>query len=243
MTSLIGRVSLPSARRYSTTANPLPATFLRGGTSKGIFIKRSDLPQDRKQWDRIFLGIMGSPDKQHGRQLNGMGGGISSLSKICVVGPPSDSNKSTVDAEYTFVQVGIRDSSIDYSGNCGNLSSMIGVFTLDEGICKNPIVSRDGEATVRMFNTNTNKHINTTFPVTTVSESSQVRAQLELEQTAIAGVSGIASRIILDFVSPGGARTGKLLPTGHAIDALEIAINGHTSIIPASLVDATNPQL
>lgn len=186
---------------------------------------------------------MGSPDKQHGRQLNGMGGGISSLSKICVVGPPADSHKSTVDVEYTFVQVGIRDSSIDYSGNCGNLSSMIGVFALDEGICKKPIVSQDGEATVRMFNTNTNKHINTTFPVTTVSGSSQVRAQLELEQTTIAGVSGIASRIILDFVSPGGARTGKLLPTGNAIDALEIAIDDRTSTIPASLVDATNPTV
>lgn len=76
-------------RRYSTkvTPNPLPATFLRGGTSKGIFIKRSDLPDDRAEWDRIFLGIMGSPDP-YGRQLNGMGGGISSLSKINVVGPP-----------------------------------------------------------------------------------------------------------------------------------------------------------
>jgi 2-methylaconitate cis-trans-isomerase PrpF len=137
-------------RRYSTSSirNPLPATFLRGGTSKGIFLKRSDLPDDRAQWDRIFLGIMGSPDREHGRQLNGMGGGVSSLSKICVVGPPSEPRGAPVDAEYTFVQVGIRDSSIDYSGNCGNLSSMIGVFALDEGICGHPVHLEGSTATV-----------------------------------------------------------------------------------------------
>ncbi|KZP20711.1 DUF453-domain-containing protein [Athelia psychrophila] len=240
MPSPIFRLLHSSVRSYST-ANPIPATFLRGGTSKGIFLKRSDLPEDRKQWDRIFLGIMGSPDKQHGRQLNGMGGGISSLSKICVVGPPSDSQKSSVDAEYTFVQVGIRDSTIDYSGNCGNLSSMIGVFALDEGICLNPIISQGSNATIRMFNTNTNKHINTTFPVG--REAGTPKAQLELDQTTIAGVAGSASKIILDFVSPGGARTGKLLPTGNPTDALEITTNGHTCTIPASLIDATNPTV
>src|SRR4051812_18190672 len=69
--------------------NPLPASFFRGGTSKGIFLNRANLPADRTKWDPIFLGIMGSPDPEHARQLNGMGGGVSSLSKICVVGPPS----------------------------------------------------------------------------------------------------------------------------------------------------------
>src|SRR6267154_5829406 len=117
----------------SGLANPIPASFLRGGTSKGIFINHAHLPPDRSQWDAIFLGIMGSPDAQYGRQLNGMGGGVSSLSKICVVGSPSEAQKAVrIDVEYTFAQIGVRDSIIDYSGNCGNLSSMIGVFAVDE---------------------------------------------------------------------------------------------------------------
>lgn len=233
--------SVPSSIRRYSTANPLPATFLRGGTSKGIYIKRSDLPANRSQWDRIFLGIMGSPDKENGRQLNGMGGGVSSLSKICVVGPPSEARQDSVDVEYTFVQVGIRDSSIDYSGNCGNLSSMIGVFALDEGICTNPTMTEGSNVTVRIFNTNTNKHINTSFPIST--EGDRHEASLDLDQTSIAGVPGRASRIVLNFVSPAGARTGKLLPTGNPVDIIEIATNDNTSSIPISLVDATNPTV
>lgn len=229
-------------RRYSTkvTPNPLPATFLRGGTSKGIFIKRSDLPDDRAEWDRIFLGIMGSPDP-YGRQLNGMGGGISSLSKINVVGPPVESMKSSVDAEYTFVQVGIRDSSIDYSGNCGNLSSMVGVFAVDEGICAPPEVVKGSHSTVRMFNTNTNKHVSTTFPVS--HNGDDYVPELNLQQVSMAGVSGQASQITLDFISPGGARTGKLLPTGNAIDTIELHSNEGSTTYRASLVDATNPTV
>src|SRR5260221_11500623 len=85
------------ARCYSSVTgatNPIPATFLRGGTSKGIFLNRAHLPPDQSQWDAIFLGVMGSPDAQHGRQLNGMGGGLSSLSKIGVVGLPSEAQKA-----------------------------------------------------------------------------------------------------------------------------------------------------
>jgi 2-methylaconitate cis-trans-isomerase PrpF len=229
-------------RRYSTTVvrRPIPATFLRGGTSKGIFIKRSDLPDDRTQWDQIFRGIMGSPDKEYGRQLNGMGGGVSSLSKICVVGLPSGAHAS-VDVEYTFVQVGIRDSIIDYSGNCGNLSSMIGVFALDEGICSLPKLFAGSTATVRSFNTNTGKYINTTFPVTACENG--YTPILDLDQVSIAGVHGSASLITLDFVSPGGARTGKLLPTGNAVDEVQVVTGDKSLPIRMSLVDATNPTV
>ncbi|KIM74239.1 hypothetical protein PILCRDRAFT_828399 [Piloderma croceum F 1598] len=238
----MNRLLFTNLRRYSTTVvcNPIPATFLRGGTSKGIFIKRSDLPDDRSQWDHIFRGIMGSPDKEYGRQLNGMGGGVSSLSKICVVGPPSDAHAS-VDVEYTFVQVGIRDSDIDYSGNCGNLSSMIGVFALDEGICALPKLFAGSTATVRSFNTNTGKHINTTFPVT--AGENGYTPVLELDQASIAGVPGRASQITLDFVSPGGARTGKLLPTGNAVDEVQVETGDKSLPIRMSLVDATNPTV
>lgn len=218
------------------TSNPIPCSFLRGGTSKGIYLQRSHLPQNQAEWDPIFLGIMGSPDPDYGRQLNGMGGGISSLSKICVVGPPTPERKADgIDVEYTFVQVGIRDSAIDYSGNCGNLSSMIGVFALDTGLCKPSHVGDDGVARVRTFNTNTSKVIDTTFPL----NKETGLAVLDLPQTTMAGVPGKASKIILDFVSPSGARTGKLLPTGSPTDYLDAG----EFKIRASLVDTTNPSV
>ncbi|OJT06619.1 hypothetical protein TRAPUB_2525 [Trametes pubescens] len=207
--------------RALTTANPLPVTFLRGGTSKGIFLRRSDLPEDPADWTPIFQGIMGSPDPQYRRQLNGMGGGVSSLSKICVVGPPSSPDRvSEVDVDYAFVQVGIDDGLLDLSGNCGNLSSMIGVFALDEGLCR-PRISDDGDglATVRSYNTNTSKIIDTTFPLSTSDE--EPATVLDTPQVEMAGVPGNASRILLQFVNPAGARTGKLLPTGNAVDMLD----------------------
>ncbi|KAH8112738.1 PrpF protein [Phellopilus nigrolimitatus] len=217
-------VSLRSMSLF-TVPNPLPATFLRGGTSKGVYIQRSLLPKDRAEWSSIFLRIMGSPDPVYGRQLNGMGGGVSSLSKICVVGVPSDAQSAVgIDIEYTFCQVGIKEASLDYSGNCGNLSSMIGVFAVDEGLCApQRFAANPGVGVVRSFNTNTNKCIDTTFP--------------------IASGNGNASRIDLDFVSPAGARTGKLLPSGKPVDVLSFSHRGEARTIRASLVDATNPTV
>ena len=110
------------------------AAFMRGGTSKAIMFRQQDLPADRAAWDAIFLQIMGSPDP-NGRQLDGMGGGISSLSKICVIGPPS---RSDADVDYTFAQVSIRDAAIDYNGNCGNMSSAVGPFAIEENLAAAP---------------------------------------------------------------------------------------------------------
>ncbi|KAI0833596.1 DUF453 domain-containing protein [Trametes gibbosa] len=229
--------------RPLTTANPIPATFLRGGTSKGIFLRRSDLPEDPAEWTPIFQGIMGSPDPKYRRQLNGMGGGVSSLSKVCVVGPPSPERASEVDVEYTFVQVGIEDGTLDLSGNCGNLSSMIGVFALDEGLCAPRATDlEEGLATVRSYNTNTSKIVDTTFP--TLRSDGTAVPNLDIPQVEMAGVPGQASRIILQFVNPAGARTGQLLPTGNAIDVLNVPSDSpDTSQIPVSLVDATNPTV
>ncbi|KAF6746802.1 DUF453 domain-containing protein [Ephemerocybe angulata] len=219
------------------TQNPLQASFLRGGTSKGIYLHRSHLPSNQAEWTPIFLGIMGSPDPTYGRQLNGMGGGVSSLSKVCVVGPASGKHRANgVDVEYTFVQVGIRDSTVDYSGNCGNLSSMIGVYALDAAICKPSRVDSNGQTTVRSFNTNTSKIIDTSFPL-----SPSGVATLDRPQTEVAGVHGKASQIVLDFVDPSGARTGKLLPTGSPVNTLDMASIGRA--VKASLVDATNPSV
>ncbi|KAG2071180.1 DUF453-domain-containing protein [Suillus decipiens] len=225
--------------RTFTTLNPIPATFLRGGTSKGVFLNRAHLPEDQSQWGPIFLGIMGSPDTANGLQINGMGGGISSLSKVCVVGSASAEQQAQgIDAEYTFVQVGIRDTTIDLSGNCGNLSSMVGVFAMDEGICsRDPSALSGTTATVRVHNTNTNKIIDTTFPVTSAGGS--IQPKLDLPQTTMAGVPGKASQITLEFISPAGARTGKLLPTAKPLDF----VTTNDQEIPVSLVDATNPTV
>ena len=245
---------LRSARCSSSlsgVANPIPASFFRGGTSKGIFLNRAHLPPDQSQWDTIFLGIMGSPDAQFGRQLNGMGGGVSSLSKICVVGSPSEAQMAAgIDVEYTFAQVGIRDSVIDYSGNCGNLSSMVGVFAVDEDMCT-PRITQGPKmtGTVRTFNTNTNKRIDNTFFVTEAGGSRYVPV-LDGDRASIAGVPGRASPILLDFVAPSGARTGQLLPTGRPQETVTVSLsnsNGREEenavTLPVSLVDATNPTV
>lgn len=200
------------------------AVFMRGGTSKAIMFHARDLPADRAAWAPIFLAAMGSPDP-NGRQLDGMGGGLSSLSKVCVVGPPS---RADADVDYTFAQIGIADAVVDYAGNCGNMSSAIGPFAVDEGLVPCPT---GGEATVRIHNTNTNKIIVARFPV----EDGRSAAFGDL---AIDGVAGTAASVRLDFTDPGGAKTGTLLPTGHPVDTLDVPGLGQVRV---SLIDAANP--
>jgi 2-methylaconitate cis-trans-isomerase PrpF len=199
----------------------LPAVFMRGGTSRAIMFHAGDLPE-RDGWDPIFLGAMGSPDP-NGRQLNGMGGGISSLSKVCVLAP---SDRSDADVDYTFAQVQIREASVDYRGNCGNMSSAVGPFAVDEGI-----VRPNGEtAVVRIFNTNTRRIIRSTFPLT------EGRAATD-GTLAIPGVAGTGAPVRLDFLAPGGATTGRLLPTGQVIDRLDVPDLGPIAV---SMIDAAN---
>ena len=200
------------------------AVFMRGGTSKAIMFRAQDLPRNRQAWDAIFLAVMGSPDP-NGRQLDGMGGGVSSLSKVCVVGR---SGRNDADVDYTFAQIAIDRPTVDYAGNCGNMSSAIGPFALDEGLVPAP---PDGEAVVRIHNTNTGKIILARFPV----RDGRLAATGEL---AIDGVAGTAAPIRLDFLDPGGARTGRLLPTGNPTDWLDVSGLGS---VRASLVDAANP--
>jgi len=128
---------------------------MRGGTSKALMLHQRDLPQDRDDWAPIFLGAIGAPDP-NGRQLDGMGGGVSSLSKVCIIGPPS---RSDADVDYTFAQVSVKDAAVDYSGNCGNMSSAVGPFALDEGL----VTGGGNEACVRIHNTNTKKIIVSRF--------------------------------------------------------------------------------
>jgi 2-methylaconitate cis-trans-isomerase PrpF len=202
----------------------LRAVFMRGGTSKAVMFRQEDLPAERAAWAPIFLAVMGSPDP-NGRQLDGMGGGLSSLSKVCVVGPPS---RPDADVDYTFAQVSVDAAVVDYSGNCGNMSSAIGPFAVEEGLVAAP---SDGEAVVRVHNTNTTKIILARFPV--VDGALAPDGDFELD-----GVAGRAAPIKLEFVEPGGAKTGRLLPTGAAQDALEVEGLG---LVAASCVDAANP--
>ena len=202
----------------------LRATFMRGGTSKALILHRGDLPALQEEWDRIFLAAMGSPDP-NGRQLDGMGGGISSLSKVCVVGPPS---RPDADVDYTFAQVSVGIATVDYSANCGNMSSAIGPFALDEGLVQAPNAA---EAVVRIHNTNTGKIILSRFPIE--DGKAEVNGDLDLD-----GVGGTGAPIRLEFLEPGGARTGKLLPTGKASDVLHIPGLGAVEV---SMVDSANP--
>ena len=200
----------------------IPAVFMRGGTSNAVVLHERDLPRDRALWDEIFLAAIGSPDP-YGRQLDGMGGGISSLSKVCVVGP---SSRPDADIDYTFAQVQVKDAKVDYSGNCGNMSSAMGPFAVDEGLVK---VSGK-EALVRIHNTNTRKIIHARFALD--DGSAAVDGDL-----AIPGVAGTGAPVRLEFREPGGATTGKLLPTGNVIDTLDVPGVGK---IRASLIDAAN---
>jgi 2-methylaconitate isomerase len=199
----------------------VPAVFMRGGTSKALVFHARDLPFERGARDRIFLAAMGSPDP-YGRQLDGMGGGLSSLSKICIVAP---SSRDDADVKYTFGQVAVKEAKVDYSGNCGNILSAIGPFSVDEGL-----VHPKGEtAIVRILNTNTNKIVHATFPV----EQGRTRYHGDFR---IPGVAGTGAAIRLDFLQPGGATTGRLLPTFHTKDALRIEGNR----FEVSMVDAGN---
>ncbi len=198
------------------------AVFARGGTSKALIFHQADLPAERSRWDELFLACMGSPDP-YGRQLDGMGGGVSSLSKVCIVGPAT---RPDADVDYTFAQVQVKDARVDYSGNCGNMSSAIGPFAVDEGL-----VRADGEtAVVRIHNTNTGKIIHASFPV--AGGQSVERGEL-----VIPGVAGSGAPVRLDFLEPGGASTGKLLPSGRARDVLTVAGVGDVEV---SLIDAAN---
>jgi 2-methylaconitate isomerase len=200
----------------------IPAVFMRGGTSKALMLHASDLPSDRTDWAPLFTAAMGTPDP-YGRQLDGMGGGVSSLSKVCILAP---SQRSDADIDYTFAQVMIKEARVDYKGNCGNMSSAVGPFAIDERL----VQPNGAMTTVRIFNTNTSKIIHGTFPV----ENGMARYDGDL---VIPGVSGSGAPIRLDFIQPGGATTGKLLPSGHVMDRLDVPGFG---TLEASLVDAAN---
>jgi len=199
------------------------AVFARGGSSNALIFHERDLPADKTLWDPLFRHVMGSPDP-YGRQLDGMGGGISSLSKIVIVAP---SLRDDADVDYTFVQVGVRDGVVDYGMFCGNMAASVGPFAVDEGVV--PVA--DGLAVIRVYNTNTDKIYHARFMVAG-------GLAVEAGTFTIPGVSGSGARIDLEFINPGGARTVGFLPTGQACDRFMVP---NVGAIDVSCVDATNP--
>lgn len=199
------------------------AAFYRGGTSKAVMFNAADLPADKELRDRIFLQVMGSPDA-YGRQLDGMGGGISSLSKIVIVEP---SARDDADIDYTFVQIAVGEPVADYGQMCGNMSSAVGPFALEEGLVR----ASNGETVVRVHNTNTGKLFHARFAV----KNGRAVEEGDFE---IPGVSQGGAKVQLDFLDPGGSRTGQLLPTGRAVETLDVPGLGAFTV---SMVDASNP--
>ncbi len=200
----------------------IPCTIMRGGTSKGVFFKRQDLPEDEERQNAVILSAFGSPDP-YGRQLDGLGGATSVTSKVAIVSP-RQGELNTVD--YTFGQVSITAAIVDRRGNCGNISSAVGPYAIDEGM----VTAQEPETTVRIFNTNTGKYITARVPV----EDGKAKFEGTFQ---IAGVPGMGACISLEFADPGGAVTGKLLPTGRPVNIVE----SDYGRFEVSIVDAANP--
>lgn len=200
----------------------LRAVIMRGGTSRAVFFRSEELPDDPEIRNRVILSAFGSPDP-YGRQTDGLGGATSLTSKAAIIGP----GENGVDVTYTFGQVGIDKPLVDMRGNCGNISSAVGPYAIDEGL-----VSPEDEITpVRFLNTNTSKVIVAHVP----TRDGRFDPEGEYE---IPGIPGTGSRIVLDYLDPGGAVTGKLLPTGRVRDVLEVPGLGPVEV---SIVDAGNP--
>lgn len=225
----------PSAA-FSSSARlqrSFPAWFVRGGTSNGLVIRAEDLPP-REEWSSILPAAMGSPDPQHARQLDGMGSGASSTSKIIVLHAPS---RPDVDVDYTFVQVGIRDGRLDAAGNCGNMSAAVGPVAWDLGMARTASAQGEQEVTLRLFNTNTAKVLEARFKVDDAPDAQGRRVYSPRGDYVLDGVPGTGSRITMSFLDPAGAKTGKALPTGKPVDELQIG----DDVVRASLMDVGNP--
>lgn len=200
----------------------IPCVIQRGGTSKGIYIHEKDLPKDPEIQKRVILSIFGSPDR---RQIDGVGGADPLTSKLAIIAP---SQRKDADVNYTFGAVDLTQPIVDYRGNCGNISSGVGPFAIDEGL----VEAKAPETVVRIFNTNTEKLFTAYVPI-------QNGKTKYLGDYAIDGVPGTAAKILMDYSATAGAITGKLLPTGNPTDMISVPGLGR---IEVSIVDAANPM-
>ncbi len=201
-----------------------PATWMRGGTSKGLFVDPADLPVDPARRDALLLRALGSPDP-YGTQMDGLGGATSSTSKVALV---SRSTRPGFDLDYRFGAVAVSEAVIDWSGNCGNLSAAVGVFGLSRSLVAAPA---DGIAMLRIWQANLGQTILAHLPV-------RDGQAVEDGDFRLAGVAFPGAEIVLDFLDP--ASETALLPTGQPTDRLEIPGLG---VIEASLINAGNPTI
>jgi len=192
----------------------IPATYMRGGTSKGVFFNLLDLPATAQvpgpARDALLLRVIGSPDV-YGKQIDGMGAATSSTSKTVILSPCTQANH---DVDYLFGQVSIDKAFVDWSGNCGNLSSAVGAFAITSGLVDSSRIPKNGIAVVRIWQANIKKTIIAHIPIT----NGQVQ---ELGDFKLDGVTFAAAEIKLEFMNPSAA-DANMFPTGNLVDKLEV---------------------
>ena len=208
-----------------TMQTPIQAVFMRGGTSKGVFFREDWLPSDPAIRERVLLRVIGSPDP-YGQQIDGMGCGTSSTTKVVIVGPAT---RDDSDVNYTFGAVAIGDPVIDWSGNCGNLTSAVGPFAIAQGLVAAP---ENGIATVRIWQTNIRARIIARVPM----RDGKV---VEGGDFVLDGVTFPAAEIPLEFLQDAAQSEG-MFPTGRLIETLDIPGIGP---IEATLITAGNPAI
>lgn len=207
------------------TQRRIPAVYMRGGSSKGVFFLDQNLPPAGAERDAILLRVIGSPDV-YGKQIDGMGGATSSTSKVVVIGR---STREDCDVDYLFGAPAIETPVIDWSGNCGNLSSAVGPYAISEGLVDAP---RDGMAVVRIWQANIQKRIIAHVPM----RNGEVQEEGDF---VLDGVAFPGAEVVLEFLNPGGS-DGSILPTRNAIDELDIP--GFDNL-PVTLLNAGNPTI
>ncbi|AVS90844.1 2-methylaconitate cis-trans isomerase PrpF [Paracidovorax avenae] len=214
----------------------IAATYMRGGTSKGVFFRLQDLPESARQpcaaRDALLLRVIGSPDP-YGKQIDGMGGATSSTSKVVILSP---SARPGHDVDYLFGQVAIDSAFVDWSGNCGNLSAAVGPFAIAGGLVAPERIPANGTCTVRIWQANIGKTIVAHVPIA----GGQVQ---ETGDFMLDGVAFPAAEVALEFLDPaeeGGEGGGAMFPTGNVVDVLEVPGVGS---FRATLINAGIPTI
>lgn len=220
----------------STAQIKIPATYMRGGTSKGVFFLRDDLPEAAQtpgaSRDALLLRVIGSPDP-YAKQIDGMGGATSSTSKTVIL---SKSEKADHDVDYLFGQVAIDKPFVDWSGNCGNLSAAVGPFAISNGLVDPARIPRNGVAVVRIWQANIGKTIIAHVPMT--DGAVQETGDFELD-----GVTFPAAEVQLEFMDPAADEEGaggSMFPTGNLVDELEVPGVG---TFKATMINAGIPTI
>jgi len=197
-------------------------TLIRGGTSRGLYVTPDRLPTAGERRDEILVELFGTPDPL---QIDGIGGGNSHTSKVMIV---DESDRPDADIEYTFGQVGVENATVDWSGNCGNLTSGVGVFALLSGL----VGAESPKTELRLYNTNTDTYVDQVVPITDGEPA--VYGEYHVD-----GIPGTGARIDSYFRDPSGSVTGRLLPTGERRET--VTVDGED--YPVSIVDVANPNV